>query len=451
MPLAPFLTSYDPSDLPGNSIDPLGFERGYLLLAEKILPGMTNVASEPRYFAVLCMGAHLAGDVSGATPRKQYKARLERVLRLERFWALANVLASQEQNDDEHEELPTHGLRGIVRTREKIEALHEHGADRTDAHFQLLSRQQRYGAVGIYGVVAERMRFWDGKVLGLTPDLGDRLAEAFADETGLPREVRRAVTDDGEVRLSTLEEWGRRAHLSAEPGHHESRCVADAAYRDPTRARMLESLEAHPYLGDDEEELDRLRRLTTEMEGDDEREDLREGLTAIVPYERSYKWALLAFERLLFRCRNAPSGTVSPQELQQDPVLELCRDELPKAVDDLDSSLQSGHTTAFRDGLERLHDVELFLQHLRHSATRTSDFVSGLLERHADVQRGKFDRGRPKMPWIEERAGRLSLTMTKVGGLGREPTSPDQIEPHPYRLASADALIDAASASAAAT
>ena len=48
-----FLTAYDPSDLPGASVDPLGFERGYLFLADKILPGLTNVASRPRYFALI--------------------------------------------------------------------------------------------------------------------------------------------------------------------------------------------------------------------------------------------------------------------------------------------------------------------------------------------------------------------------------------------------------------
>ena len=34
----PFLTAYDPTDLPGVSIDPLGFERGYLFLADKPSP-----------------------------------------------------------------------------------------------------------------------------------------------------------------------------------------------------------------------------------------------------------------------------------------------------------------------------------------------------------------------------------------------------------------------------
>ena len=62
-----FLTAYDPSDLPGTSIDPLGFERGYLFLADKILPGLTNVAAHPRYFALLCAGIHLSDNTVDAT------------------------------------------------------------------------------------------------------------------------------------------------------------------------------------------------------------------------------------------------------------------------------------------------------------------------------------------------------------------------------------------------
>ncbi len=37
--ISAFLSAYDPSDLPGGTLDPLGFERGFLFLADKILPG----------------------------------------------------------------------------------------------------------------------------------------------------------------------------------------------------------------------------------------------------------------------------------------------------------------------------------------------------------------------------------------------------------------------------
>jgi hypothetical protein len=81
-----FLTAYDPSDLPGGSIDPLGFERGYLFLADKILPGLTNVAGRPRYFALLCAGIFLNQDDETLPPRELIKRRQDTLLRLERFW-----------------------------------------------------------------------------------------------------------------------------------------------------------------------------------------------------------------------------------------------------------------------------------------------------------------------------------------------------------------------------
>src|SRR6187431_2426468 len=99
-----FLTAYDPSDLPGGSLDPLGFERGYLFLADKILPGLTNVASRPRYFALLCAGIQLSGDHGSRSEREQILHRQESMLRLERFWALANVLARPDKSG---------GVRGV--------------------------------------------------------------------------------------------------------------------------------------------------------------------------------------------------------------------------------------------------------------------------------------------------------------------------------------------------
>lgn len=95
MQLQPFLTSYDPTDLPGGSVDPLGFDRGYTWLAEKILPGLTNAADQPRYLSTLCAALVLAeGASSATTPRERERVRREVVLRAERFWVLACVLAT---------------------------------------------------------------------------------------------------------------------------------------------------------------------------------------------------------------------------------------------------------------------------------------------------------------------------------------------------------------------
>src|SRR5689334_3438147 len=141
-----FLTAYDPSDLPGTSIDPLGFERGYLFLADKILPGLTNAAAYPRYFALLCSGIQLSDDVVDASRRDvARKKRQEIILRLERFWALANVLARPDSST---------GVRGVTYAQAWADELLRSGTTRATAKYGLLSRQSQYGAIGIYANVA---------------------------------------------------------------------------------------------------------------------------------------------------------------------------------------------------------------------------------------------------------------------------------------------------------
>jgi hypothetical protein len=197
-----FLTAYDPSDLPGTSIDPLGFERGYLLLADKILPGLTNVASRPRYFALLCAGITLSEQLPSGSTRELIEHRRNALLRLERFWALANVLARPGESG---------GVRGVRYAEAFRDELIRQSASRTAANYRLLSRQTQYGAIGMYASVADGMRFLNREDFTLTPDLGEVAAEAFCKETELPGSVRRAIHDmDAEVGLSTLTEWGTR-------------------------------------------------------------------------------------------------------------------------------------------------------------------------------------------------------------------------------------------------
>ena len=101
-------------------------------------------------------------------------------------------------------------------------------------------------------------------------------------------------------------------------------------------------------------------------------------------------------------------------------------------------------TEQFRRDIHRLEDTRRFLERASAACVSPTSLSRELMERHSDVQRGKFDKGRRKMPWLEVTADRIGLTMTRVGGLDREATVPSNIAPHPYRLASADALIMAA-------
>jgi hypothetical protein len=227
-----FLTAFDPSDVPGSSVDPLGFDRAYNTLADLLLPGLTNVARRPRCFAVLCAGSTLAELDSGATPRAQYAARVEAVLRIERLWALGHALAAhsasdEHDDDDEDNEAMTQGVRGIRYAQAQAARLRERDAQETSLDFQLLSRQVTYGIIGIYGFISEGLRLLDRDTLRLTPDLGARLGEAFCRETKIPAAVRDGVREGRKVSVRSLEEWTRRAHISGETGSGESECYAE--------------------------------------------------------------------------------------------------------------------------------------------------------------------------------------------------------------------------------
>ncbi len=434
-----FLTAYDPSDLPGGSLDPLGFDRGYLLLAGKILPGLTNVAARPRYFSILCAGAFLAEVGVADPPRVQYQKRLERVLRFERFWALANVLASQDRSDGA---LSSSGIRGVTYASTKAGNLIRNGSDRTDSDFQLLSRQVPYGVVGIYGAVAEGMRFIDRKTFTLTPDLGERLGNEFLDQTRTPRMLINAVKNGTDVAIRKLAEWGSRAHIAGEPVPIEQRCFSEALHCNPVRSRMARVLSAHPFVDRNDSELHRLSRLLPDFANQTENRDLYEAVTAILAFESAYRLAMLGFERLLWLCRyrSSPSAAIRPADMAADTVLCRVCGELPASVQRLSHALDSATTHLFRQDIHRLQDVRQFLERAATACGGSETLSVELIERHSDVQRGKFDNGRRKMPWLEITSGRISLTMTRVGGLDREVTSPTQITPHPYRLASADAL-----------
>lgn len=441
----PFLTSYDPSDLPGSSVDPLGFDRGYLFLADKLLPGLTNVADRPRYFEVLCAGASLVDERAPMTPRQLHQARLDCVLRLERLWALACVLASRQgtPTGNPNDVAGPGGLRGVTYVQTHAERVTRERRTRVDAEFPMLLRQVRYGAVGIYGTVANTLRLWDRKTLQPTPDLGLTLAQAFLSNTEAPEVLLRAVRAPRDVSLESLIAWGRRAHIARAVGPEEQRCFRQALVWDPVRKRMAEALLRVPAK-DGENEIARLGRIAQAIDSDDGNRDLSEAVEAIVAYEGAYRLVLLGFERLLRLARTLPAGDVAASDLRADPVLGRVCSYLPAAVGRFERSIEDATTTAFRGGIERLSDIAAFLIDAARACVAPVGLAEAIIARHADVQRGKFDRGRRKMPWMEWHTGRLALTMSRIGGLDFEATRPDDIQPHPYRLFAANSLIEAA-------
>lgn len=432
-----FLTAYDPSDLPGGSLDPLGFERGYLHLADKILPGLTNVANRPRYYSILCLGAHLANVNHQASTKNQYQARLECILRLERFWALANVLACKALG---RSELSDSGIRGVTYAREEAAVIEKSGLRRTNAGYHMLSRQVPYGVIGIYGAVAEGMRFLDRKTFLLTPDLGEKLAEGFLDQTHMPSALLKAIREGGDVSIATLTDWGERAHINGDLLPIENECFAEARDRDSARARMTAQMRETPRLDDSESELQWMSRLLPSLKDVKSNQDLAEAVETILAYENCYRLVMLAFERLLYLCRSLPAASISSSDVASDAVLARVCSELPGAALNLKQSLESAETEQFLQNADRIKDLSVCIERLAASCNSSDTLAAEVMRRHEDVQRGKLDRGRRKMPWLETTNSRIALTMTRVGGMDKEVTDPLEIYPHPYRLASAEAL-----------
>lgn len=432
--IQPFLTAYDPSDLPGASVDPLGFDRGYALLADKILPGLTNVASRPRYLSTLCAAIHISDERCGdadASPRARRDRRVAAAQRLERFWTLGCVLASREDAG-----LPSEGVRGIRYVEAAAQRLEATGARDTDGDFRLLSRQLTYGMMGIYGSVAEVLKFLDRETLALGPELGERVGSAFVNETGMPNGLQKAIVEEGAVNLTTLTKWATAAHLGAMPGPLEARALDEAFHANDVRHRMGALLLEHQAL-EGESELARIRRIARALAGVDRDPDLREALRAIVAFEDCYRASLLAFQRVLWFCQAELPFQYDLASAARDEVLAAAQRNLREASERLDVATEEGVTVRFREHLERLRDVRAFAASASRAGT-PAGFVEHVMARHSDVQRAKYDHGRSKMAWLEVRSGAVTPTLAVAQHLNRAPDTVEGMPAHPYRTVAAD-------------
>jgi hypothetical protein len=257
----------------------------------------------------------------------------------------------------------------------------------------------------------------------------------------------RSIIRDGEGTMSVgaLREWGRTAHVAAPVGRIEGECLMEAFVRDSFRSRIADLLVQVPAIEKDSELL-RLKRMRKVASRRPEFADLQEAIDAILAFERCYRLVLLGFERVLWLCK--ADGAIKSTSVARDSVIIRCSDEISDAAREFQEALAAGMTEEFRRELDRLNDVKVFLS-AAAEVSQKGQFVETLLDRHADIQRGKFDRGRRKLPWIERRLGSYELTLSQIGETRGEPKSVDSIRPHEYRLAVADRFIAASLGNAA--
>jgi hypothetical protein len=271
MNLPLFLTAYDPTELPGGSIDPLGFGQGYTALAEALFPGLTGTAGEPAYFPVLCAGLLWADEMgaAGRTRAERRRLRQETALRMERAWGLAVKLHWRSATNGQNlgsgiEDGDPIVLRGVTYFERECERIERNQVKKVGTKFKVLARQSTYGMLGIYANVASRLGLIDLDDYSLTPALGVPLAESFVSDT-LQRterqEVQRLVQDGStSVAIETLLRWGKRCHDPTGWPTTAAQSLKSGLLRDPDRTATLRVLQlVREHMGAGQTELDLLR------------------------------------------------------------------------------------------------------------------------------------------------------------------------------------------------
>lgn len=436
--IEPFLTAYDPSDLPGGTVDPLGFDSAYEHLAGKILPGLTNVAGRPRYHSMICAALTLCDEAGVPTMgREAVVKRADAVLRMERFWALASFRGAGGELPDNH------GLRGVRYVIPASARIDDKGDRGTTANFQLLGRQATAGALGIYGAVANGLKLLDRPTLQLL-DLGRELADAFlretlAEEPKLRAKFAAAIVEGDELPLKALTSWGERAAPWVPAEARERKVLREALDANHTRQRMASLLRAHP-LREGETELERLDRIARQSSTPVDHPDLFEALRALLAFETAYRCAVLVLFRVLWSCQTQEPYSVALTDAAFGAPLEATLKCLREGITRLEAAVAEASTPGFLDRRERMSDACALLRRCADAKT-PAELVRSVVDRHAAVQRRRGVGGRGKLAWVEVESGRVRPTLAAAQRIYNEPTShDDHVGPHRYRTATCDAF-----------
>jgi hypothetical protein len=445
-----FLTAYDPLDLASNSIDVLGFQRGYIALADKILPGFTTVTSFPRYTSMLCAAIRTAQDKyrdSAETPVRLRQQRLEAVKSYERAWALACDLVSSEGQIGAP---ATDGLRGVQFVERRLSQLSGREKYISTNSFSLLANQVRYGGIGAYSTFLEDCHLANMRPLSLRP-LGETLADAFPRPAG----TLAVHDDDHQLSLEELRDWGRLCHLAAIT-KGEADTIKDAlrggeegGWEDDVRWSMLRLL-AGAVMQEDPERiifkniLSGIKRgqfahlnLPTECV-----EQIRAAMIVTLPYEKLSQSFQFLFDAVRAAATDTPE--VNLKEVGERPDVLEASEAAKSAAAQLLAGMEEAqriHPNAAGGIMTALTDVGIVgLLGTISASDSAHDMLDLVLDRHQDVQQGKFDKGGRKAPWIKRDTfqDKVSLSAQRHQLIVADrKKSWEQMPWHPYRTVGA--------------
>jgi len=458
-PLQIFWTTYDPLDLASGSLDPLGFARGYLALADRFLPSFTTVTTVPRYVSMLCAALKAVQtnyrQESETASSKIRQERLRLVKSFERAWALACGLTARDGTSGGK---AVAGLRGVRSVNRRLETLSPREKYIQTGSFNLLSNQVRYGGIGIYSTFLEECHLASMNSLTLRP-LGEALANEF------PQPPQRTPVHDEDARLSleALKEWGSLAHVGAFTTG-EGAVMAEALrggeevdQADHVRWASLQMLaRANPKPGYDEGAL--FRGLARDIRnGKFERvgapanclTQIDATLRMLEPFEQFYQGVTFLFERI--RGAASDEAEAGLTDLANTESVGEATNAICKSAGELKRNLLTARevnatVAAEVEAILRESGILSLAADVLREAADASELMRIVLRRHSQVQSGKFDKGLPKAAWarLMSSGDRVQLTAQRYQlAQSQRPAIWKDVDRHPYRTGSAFAFIQA--------
>jgi hypothetical protein len=387
----PTLTEYDPVTHSEGALDPLGLYAIADSLATKLVPGIRERMSHPRFLTAMAAGAFITREFEDEEIATDGQSEPWMVYE----WYIVEGLVRSKGNDPDLRELP-----GVRKAQEAI----RDGVRLSAARY--LKTATVFGFHGIYRPFA-----YDLDIVrdGIPGENGYELISAWEKEQGLAGFTNgvagSGVTLRGRL-FDAVKDGLAQAHVARGPqwsawsdiGEHffpnrippaEARVLARALSGDSSTSRsqvvgFLSSADGQAAWLGTKSEREFHRALMPHVDA-----DVASLIEAIMAYERFARLLQDAFDDCLFSLTRL-GGKVKPAVLAQEKGVKMAH----KGIQDLyyevgDKLSLFGETIRFEQSFSSLLEP-----------AKPEEWVTVLFERHKNVQRNKPPRG--KNPWLEQ-------------------------------------------------
>ena len=407
----PLLSEYDPGVSTEGSLDPLGLYGLADILAVRLVPGVRQRQSHPRFLTVMCAAFAVCADFDDDRIASDRVSEPWQVFEWYVVEGLIRTLSSSK-------ELAARGRGRLVDqypTLTKIDQLHglpgrNKAADAIREGVPLSARRYLknpsvFGFHGVYRTLASELGI---ELAGRLGEVGYELLTVWQDEQGLPGFVGSAEGDGrrwrgafhkavdkglerGAVAMSSSwRGWGfikdHLAHLN--PGPREAQFLADILTRNATGFRReimdflsrKKAMELWAATGSEH----KFHISLLEVASD----ELRALLEAIIAYERFVRMVQDAFDDCLLHL-SLTKCKFYPKELGRIESVSLASREAPRIYPEVMEKLAP---------LDLAHRLEENLGTLGQ-AMDPADWAEALMAHHRRVQGKKPPQG--KAPWVD--------------------------------------------------